>query len=113
MAFEQRFMWRSPPTARFLPGRNPDPVPAARVDMLWGVCAASKCLLNMLLAGVIAFAATAAPADARLIRVVATGDLLIHQPVWDRALALGGGRYRFGPMFRRLRPIVRRADLAV
>jgi poly-gamma-glutamate synthesis protein (capsule biosynthesis protein) len=47
------------------------------------------------------------------LTVVATGDFLIHQPVWDRALALGGGHYDFRPMFRRIRPIIRRADLAL
>src|SRR4051812_19897310 len=42
--------------------------------------------------------------------VVASGDFLIHQPVWDRALALGGGRrYDFAPLFRAIRPIVRAA----
>ena len=45
--------------------------------------------------------------------VVATGDFLIHQPVWARALALGRGHYDFRPLFRRIRPIIRRADLAV
>jgi poly-gamma-glutamate synthesis protein (capsule biosynthesis protein) len=46
--------------------------------------------------------------------VVASGDFLIHQPVWDRALALGGGRrYDFAPLFRAIRPIIRAADLAI
>jgi Bacterial capsule synthesis protein PGA_cap len=43
---------------------------------------------------------------------VATGDLLIHQPLWARAWANGRGRYDFRPMFREVRPIVRGADLA-
>ena len=70
-----------------------------------------------------AFAALA-PADARAIAaedaaavqdltIVATGDLLIHQPVWDRALANGNGVYRFRPMFAAIRPTIRGADLAL
>jgi poly-gamma-glutamate synthesis protein (capsule biosynthesis protein) len=46
--------------------------------------------------------------------VEANGDLLIHTPVWERALVLGGGRhYNFAPMFARIRPYVRHADLAL
>jgi poly-gamma-glutamate capsule biosynthesis protein CapA/YwtB (metallophosphatase superfamily) len=65
-----------------------------------------------------------APADAHAIAaedaapvqeltIVATGDLLIHQPVWDRALANGNGVYRFRPMFAAIRPTIRGADLAL
>jgi Bacterial capsule synthesis protein PGA_cap len=46
--------------------------------------------------------------------IAASGDLLIHSPVWERALVLGGGRhYNFTPMFTRIRPYLRRADLAL
>ena len=46
--------------------------------------------------------------------VEASGDLLIHRPVWERALALGGGRrYNFAPLFARIKPYVRRAALAL
>jgi hypothetical protein len=45
--------------------------------------------------------------------VEASGDLLIHSPVWKRALILGGGHYNFAPLFARVRPYVRRADLAL
>ena len=42
-----------------------------------------------------------------------SGDLLIHSPVWGRALALGGGdRYDFAPLFDQIRPYVADADLA-
>jgi len=45
--------------------------------------------------------------------VEASGDLLIHKPVWERALVLGGGRhYNFAPLFARIKPYVRHADLA-
>ena len=53
------------------------------------------------------------PARVREIRIVATGDLLIHQPLWARAWANGRGRYDFRPMFRAIRPIIRGADLAL
>jgi poly-gamma-glutamate capsule biosynthesis protein CapA/YwtB (metallophosphatase superfamily) len=46
--------------------------------------------------------------------LVATGDLLVHGPVANRALANGGGRkYDFRPMLRKIRPIVTGADLAL
>jgi poly-gamma-glutamate synthesis protein (capsule biosynthesis protein) len=42
-----------------------------------------------------------------------SGDLLIHGPVYQRALALGGGEdYDFAPLFKPIRPYVRRPDLA-
>lgn len=45
--------------------------------------------------------------------IAATGDLLAHSPVYERALADGGDHYDFGPMFDKVRPILSRADLAV
>lgn len=46
--------------------------------------------------------------------VEANGDLLIHSPIYDRALALGGGRrYEFRPMLREVKRYVRSADLAI
>ena len=46
--------------------------------------------------------------------MAASGDFLIHAPVWQRALAYGHGRrYRFRPMLRRIRPLIARADLAL
>jgi len=55
----------------------------------------------------------AAAATPRTLTIVATGDLLIHQPVWARAFANGGGHYDFRPMFRALRPTIRNAALAL
>jgi poly-gamma-glutamate synthesis protein (capsule biosynthesis protein) len=47
------------------------------------------------------------------LTVAASGDTLIHSPVYERALALGGGsEYDFAPMLAPLRPWVRRADFA-
>jgi poly-gamma-glutamate capsule biosynthesis protein CapA/YwtB (metallophosphatase superfamily) len=43
-----------------------------------------------------------------------SGDLLIHSPVYERALSLGAGnRYDFAPLFEQVRPYVKGADLAV
>jgi poly-gamma-glutamate synthesis protein (capsule biosynthesis protein) len=58
--------------------------------------------------------AAAPPAVGTRFTVAASGDFLIHQSVWRRALANGGGhRYRFGPMFRAIRPLIAGADLAL
>lgn len=73
------------------------------------VCAVVACLLP-------AEARAVAAEDASAVQeltIVATGDLLIHQPVWDRALANGNGVYRFRPMFAAIRPTIRGADLAL
>jgi poly-gamma-glutamate synthesis protein (capsule biosynthesis protein) len=44
--------------------------------------------------------------------VEASGDLLIHSPVWDEALSLGGGNhYNFNPMFRMIKPYIESTDL--
>jgi len=42
-----------------------------------------------------------------------TGDLLIHSPLYAKALELGGGEaYDFVPMFEQIRPYIAEADLA-
>jgi poly-gamma-glutamate synthesis protein (capsule biosynthesis protein) len=54
------------------------------------------------------------PAAGTELTVAASGDLLIHSPVFDRARAYGGGRrYRFRPMLRAIRPLIAGADLAL
>jgi Bacterial capsule synthesis protein PGA_cap len=46
--------------------------------------------------------------------VAASGDLLIHSPVFARALANGGGRrYEFRPMLASVRRLIAGADLAL
>ena len=46
--------------------------------------------------------------------VEASGDLLIHSPVFQRAATLAGGLgYDFAPLFREIRPYVAGADLAL
>jgi len=61
------------------------------------------------LLGATAPAALAAP---REVTVGVSGDLLPHLPVVARAVAYGDGRPDFRPMLRRIRPWVRRNDLA-
>ena len=59
-------------------------------------------------------AAPEPPAPVR-ITISASGDLLPHLPIvaQARAHARGGAQYDFAPMFRSLRPLIRRADLAL
>ena len=68
------------------------------------------------LAAVLLAAAPAphAHADAR-ITVAASGDFLVHTPVWQRARAYArhGRHYDFAPMFRKVRRVISGADLAL
>ena len=46
--------------------------------------------------------------------VEASGDLLIHSPLWARAQTLAGGSgYDFAPMFAQIKPYIRGANLAL
>jgi poly-gamma-glutamate capsule biosynthesis protein CapA/YwtB (metallophosphatase superfamily) len=47
------------------------------------------------------------------LTIEVNGDILVHEPVWQRALVDGHGRYDFAPMLREIRPDVRSADLAI
>ena len=75
--------------------------------------------LLALIAAVLGLASPASPAARapdRPVRltIAATGDLLIHTPVAQRALALGGGRrYDFTPLFAPVRRVIAGADLAL
>jgi hypothetical protein len=74
--------------------------------------------LLLLVAALLGLAPAGAPARApdRTVRltVAASGDLLIHTPVAQRALALGGGRrYDFAPLFAPVRRVIAGADLAL
>jgi poly-gamma-glutamate capsule biosynthesis protein CapA/YwtB (metallophosphatase superfamily) len=54
--------------------------------------------------------------DARTQRItlVAGGDILIHQRVWESALEHGGGvAFDFGPVFEHVAPVISAADLAL
>ena len=80
---------------------------AGATRRLGGLAAAAVVLLAPAAAG------ARPPAGTRLT-VAATGDFLVHTPVFQRARAYGHGRrYDFRPMFRRIRPLIRRADLAL
>jgi poly-gamma-glutamate synthesis protein (capsule biosynthesis protein) len=58
--------------------------------------------------------AAATPAVGTRLTIAASGDFLVHQPVWARARAYGHGRrYDFRPMFRAIRPLIAGADLAL
>ena len=58
--------------------------------------------------------AEALPEEPVKLTIAASGDLLIHSPVFFQALANGGGeRYDFRPMLRQVRRIVRGADLGI
>jgi poly-gamma-glutamate capsule biosynthesis protein CapA/YwtB (metallophosphatase superfamily) len=62
------------------------------------------------------FAKTGHPKRAtRRVRltVEVNGDILVHAPVWQRALVDGHGQYDFAPMLREIRPYIRSADLAI
>jgi poly-gamma-glutamate capsule biosynthesis protein CapA/YwtB (metallophosphatase superfamily) len=57
--------------------------------------------------------AAAKPPPVRLT-LAASGDLLIHSPLFERARALGNGEdYDFKPMFRYVKPRIAGADLAI
>lgn len=63
-------------------------------------------------AGAHSSVANRAPVRPVTITVEASGDLLIHSPVWEAALARGGGHgYDFAALFTRVEPIIRGADL--
>jgi poly-gamma-glutamate capsule biosynthesis protein CapA/YwtB (metallophosphatase superfamily) len=55
------------------------------------------------------------PPEPRRVTIAFTGDILIHRGVWERAAAdaTGGARFDFRPMFRAVRPILSKADLAI
>lgn len=47
------------------------------------------------------------------LTVEVNGDILVHSPVWQRALIDGHGTYDFAPMLREVAPYIRSADLAI
>jgi poly-gamma-glutamate capsule biosynthesis protein CapA/YwtB (metallophosphatase superfamily) len=54
------------------------------------------------------------PAPTRTdLTVELNGDILVHSPVWERALQDGHGNYDFTPMLREIAPYIRSADLAI
>jgi poly-gamma-glutamate synthesis protein (capsule biosynthesis protein) len=60
--------------------------------------------------------ATAKPEQSKAVHftISASGDLLMHQPLLDRALANGGGdEYDFAPFFNKIEPYVAGVDLGI
>ncbi len=51
----------------------------------------------------------------RSFTIAATGDILIHSPLWQRAAAYAGRgeKFDFRPMFAKIKPIISRADLGI
>jgi poly-gamma-glutamate capsule biosynthesis protein CapA/YwtB (metallophosphatase superfamily) len=47
------------------------------------------------------------------LSVEVNGDILVHGPVWQRALQDGHGNYDFAPMLREIAPYIKAADLAI
>ncbi|HYR64264.1 MAG TPA: CapA family protein [Actinomycetota bacterium] len=68
-------------------------------------------------AGAPARPTTSQPAAAPLsFTIEATGDMLVHSPVWQRARSYGatnGMAYDFGPMLAKIKPLISAADLAI
>ncbi|KAA0236043.1 MAG: CapA family protein [Actinobacteria bacterium] len=57
---------------------------------------------------------TTTSAPLRSFTIAATGDFLIHSPVYAKALEYGGGdSYDFDPMLEAISPIISQADLGI
>ena len=52
-------------------------------------------------------------ADPIRLEISVSGDILIHSPIYRQALANGDGKYDFRPMFSKIRPVIRGADLSI
>lgn len=73
-----------------------------------------RALALVLVAALAALAPAARAAPAETITVAVSGDLLVHEAVARQARAYAGGTgYDFRPMFRRVRPLIAGADLAI
>lgn len=70
-------------------------------------------LLAVALLALLAAVPTAG-AKPRDITIAVAGDLLVHDAIWEQASLFGGAAgYDFAPIFRRVRPLIAGADLAV
>lgn len=63
--------------------------------------------------GVVRGGASKLPTRPVRLTIEVNGDILVHAPVWQRALQDGHGSYDFAPMLREIRPYVQAADLAI
>ena len=70
-------------------------------------------MLALMASALALMAPLASPPVHTSFTLAASGDLLIHQPVWVRARADGGGHYDFRPMLRYVKPIIATADVAL
>lgn len=70
-------------------------------------------VIGLALPGPAAAGSDAAAGRPVRLTVAASGDLLIHTPVAQRALALGGARHDFTPLFRPVRRWIAGADLGL
>jgi hypothetical protein len=118
--------------------RRPPPGPFTRSTMLTGVVVLALAVPHPTaepgasrhrrarLAAPAAATATGSPSPAatvtpepplpRRFTIAATGDILIHESLWERAAVLGatgGPPFDFRPMFRRVRDTLAGADLAL
>ena len=87
----------------------------SRPRLLVGLCAATALLgFSVLTQGAAAKYADAKEAGADHFTVSASGDLLMHKPLLDRARANGsGGDYDFTPFFHKIKPYVAKVDLGL
>ncbi len=82
-----------------------------RLPRGFGLCF-SGALAASLLLGLAGASGARKPAPVKLT-VEVNGDLLVHGPVWQRALQDGHGNYDFFPMLHEIAPYIKAADLAI
>jgi poly-gamma-glutamate synthesis protein (capsule biosynthesis protein) len=62
----------------------------------------------------VAASPTATPApDPRTFTLVATGDVLLHERLWNQARDDGNGAMDFAPQLADIQPVVDAADLSI
>ncbi|MDH4112871.1 MAG: CapA family protein [Actinomycetota bacterium] len=119
--------------------RRPPPGPVTRSTLLAGVIALSMAVPHQAgevpvtshrRARILPHASASAPnvaasstdlpgeadGDPRRFTIAATGDILIHESLWERAAKLGvevGRAFDFRPMFHRVRGLLSEADVAI
>ena len=95
---------------------RPDPAPAGGAGGAGGEAAAPATEIAPTTTAP-ATTTTTAPPPPRAFDLVATGDVLLHSPLWRQAeqdaAAAGRPGRDFGPLFAGIRPVVEAADLAV
>jgi Bacterial capsule synthesis protein PGA_cap len=104
--------------------RRPAVLPAAALGLAALVLAACTSTsderatptLDVTITRTVAPPSPAAPAPRR-VTIIGSGDVLIHPPVWEQAVAdaraEGKTGYDFGPMYASIAPVTRAVDLAI